>query len=319
MKIYTIVGTRPNFIKIDPELKQTIIHTGQHYDDNMSKVFFKGLKIPKPKYNLGCTEVGEMIDKLRPILRKDKPDLVIVFGDTNSSLAGALSASYEKIPVAHIEAGMRSRTNMPEEINRVVIDHLSKINFCATEEAGTNLFKEGLEDTIHLVGDPMFETFLRFTPIKKTKNNKKYILVTLHRETNANPVFMKKFLAILGKTNEQYIFPAHPRVKKLIKYVPKNVEIIDAVGYKEMLSLESNAKKIITDSGGVQREGAWMNIPVILMRDETEWKNLVKQGSVKLSNLHELTNDIINFKGSIVSAPTKGINKRIREVIFNKI
>ena len=319
MKIYTVVGARPNFIKLDPDLKQTIIHTGQHYDDNMSKVFFKGLKIKKPKYNLGCTEVGEMIDKLRVIFRKDKPDVVLVFGDTNSSLAGALSARYEKIPVIHIEAGMRSYTDMPEEINRVVIDHLAKINFCANEEAGMNLFKEGLEDTIQTVGDPMFESFLRFTPIKKSKDYQKYILVTIHRETNSTPKFLKEFLKILGKTKEKYIFPAHPRIKKLLKNVPENVEVREPVGYKEMLSLESNAKKIITDSGGVQREGAWMNVPVILMREETEWKNLVSQGSVRLSNLDQLENDIINFKGAIVSAPSKNTNKRIREIIFNKL
>ena len=314
MKIITIVGARPNFLKLDPELKQTIIHTGQHYNKNMSDVFLRGFKV---KFNLKCKKVGQMIDKLRPILAKEKPNMVLVFGDTNSSLAGALAASYEKIPVAHIEAGLRSYTDMPEEINRVIIDRISNLKFCPDNNSLLNLIKEGLEGNSFIVGDPLIDTLSKYLPIKKTKGG--YILITIHRESNSNEIFIKDFFKILENTNENYVFPVHPRIKKIVKKVPKNIRIIEPQEYKKMLELESNAKKIITDSGGVQREGSWMNVPVILMRNETEWTDLVKKGSVKLSNLENLKNDIENFKGVISSPPLFGVNKKIREIIFKYI
>lgn len=313
MKIFTIAGTRPNFIKVDPGLKQTIVNTGQHYDRNMSSVFFNGFK---PKYNLKQTTVGGMIDELRKILAKNQPDLVIVFGDTNSSLAGALAAAYEKIPVCHIEAGLRSYTNMPEEINRKIIDRLAKVLICPNDIAEANLKKEGIVNDVYVVGDPLSDALMRYIPIVKSKDYQKYILVTLHRENNANKEFVKKFMDILGGTDYQYIFPAHPRLKNILTTKPKNVKIIEPVDYEEMLKLESNALKIITDSGGVQREGAWFNVPVIVMRNETEWLNLIEQGSIKLSNLNTLKYDIENFKGAVVAAPLPGVNKRIREIIF---
>jgi len=317
-KIFTIVGARPNFIKLDPELKQTIVHTGQHYDKNMSDVFLKGFK---PKYNLNCkgNQVGRMIDKLRPILKREQPDLVLVFGDTHSSLAGALAACYEKIKVVHVEAGLRSYTNMPEEINRKLIDKIADIKLCPTERALLNLVDEHLEDNAHLVGDPMFDALTKRLPIKKTNNYRKYILITLHREANATNDYIKKLFRVLESTDEQYIFPAHPRIKKFVKNVPKNVKIIEPQKYEKMLELESNAKKIITDSGGVQKEGAWMNVPVIVMREETEWVELVNKGSIKLSKLEELKNDIENFKGAIISAPTGAVNKKIREIIYKHV
>lgn len=316
MKIISIVGARPNFLKLDPKLKQIVIHTGQHYDKNMSDIFLKGFKV---RYSLNCKSVGTMIDKLRPILKKENPDLVLIFGDTNSSLAGALASAYEKIKVVHIESGLRSFTNMPEEINRMIIDRLSTLRLCPNNESLLNLIKEGLEDHSYIVGDPLVDTLSRFLPIKKTKDFGKYILVTIHRECNANKDFIENFLDILGQTNEKYIFPVHPRLKKILKKIPKNVKVIEPQGYKKMLELESNAKKIITDSGGVQREGAWMNVPVILMREETEWNDLVKQGSVKLSNLENLKSDIENFKGRVNSSPVFGVNKKIREIIYKYI
>lgn len=317
--IYTIIGARPNILKVDAELPQTLVHTGQHFSDNMSEVFFEELKLEKPKYNLKCKghEVGKMIDKLRVILRQDKPSLVIVFGDTNSSLAGALAARYEKIKVAHIEAGMRSHTDMPEETNRVIIDHIASVNFCANENAMANLSREGLNN-MHLVGDPLVDTMMQFMPIERSKLYREYILVTIHREVNANQEWLQKFLDILGQTEELYIFPAHPRVKKFLK-APKNVKIISPVGYKKMLSLESNAKKIITDSGGVQREGAWMNIPTIVMREETEWVDLLSQGRLTLANLDNLKEKIETFKVPLCGAPMPGINKKIKEILVRYI
>lgn len=320
MKIYTVVGARPNFLKIDPELPQTIIHTGQHFHDNMSAVFFRELGLPKPKYNLKCKgyQVGKMIDKLREILKKDKPDLVVVFGDTNSAVAGALAARYEHIKVAHIEAGMRSGTDMPEETNRIIIDNIATVNMCANSEAVYNLNKNGIVKDYYEVGDPMIDTLYRFLPITATKNKGKYILLTIHREVNATKDFLAKLFKILKDTDEQYIFPAHPRIKKFVK-APKNVRIIKPVGYKEMLSLEANAKKIITDSGGVQREGAWLGIPVIVVREETEWNDLLKRGSLVLGNLDNLKHLIENFRSPVFGAPTKGANKKIREILVKYV
>lgn len=316
MKIYTVVGARPNFLKIDPELPQTIIHTGQHFHDNMSSIFFRELGLPKPKYNLKCkgSQVGKMIDKLREIFKKDKPDLVLVFGDTNSSLAGALAARYEHIKVAHVEAGMRSWTDIPEELNRIIIDNIATVNMCANNEAVYNLNKNGIVSDFYEVGDPMIDTLYRFLPIPNTKNRNKYILLTIHREANATKDYLAKLFKILKDTKEEYIFPAHPRLIKFIK-PPKNVKVIKPVGYKEMLKLESNAKKIITDSGGVQREGAWMNIPVIVMRDETEWKDLLNRGSLTLGNLGNLKHLIETFKPPVFGAPQKGANKKIRGIL----
>ena len=188
MKIFTIVGTRPNFIKIDPSLPQTIVHTGQHYDYRMNQVFFSELEIPKPKFNLNCkgNELGKMIDRLTKLLKKERPSLVIVFGDTHSSLAGALSASYLNIPVVHIEAGLRSYQPMPEEINRVLIDHLAKVKICPNTYAAHNLLREGITKDVYVVGDPSFDSLCRFIPIKRTRNWRKYILLTLHRNFNVD-------------------------------------------------------------------------------------------------------------------------------------
>lgn len=323
MSIITIVGARPNFLKLDPALPQTIIHTGQHYDNEMSDVFFRELKIKKPKYNLGCKghEVGKMLDRLRPVLVQEKPSFVLVFGDTNSSLAGAMAARYEKIPVAHIESGMRSYTEMPEELNRLVIDKISKIKLCVSESAMANLEKEGLFDKhTYLVGDPMLDTLSRFLPIKKTRDAQKYILVTIHREENTTNDFVKEFFNALEGVDNKFIMPVHPRMKKIIKFLkgkmPKNVMTIEPQGYKKMISLIANAKKIITDSGGVQREGAWLGVPVLVMRNETEWIELVQKGLIKLCSLGSLKEDIFNFKGKLVSAPQFGSNERIRKILY---
>ena len=316
MKLFTVVGARPNFIKLDPTLPQTIVHTGQHYDQNMSGKFFEELGLPEPAFNLGCNnEVGKMVDRLRELYRQEKPDLILVYGDTHSSLAGALAGAYEKIPVAHAEAGMRSFTNMPEEINRKLIDHIATVNLCVNEESLVNLQKEGLDG--YLVGDPMFDTLNRYLPIKKTANAGKYILITIHRE-DKDKKWLQEFMKILEKTNEQYIFPRHPRLKGMFK-APKNVKIIPPQPYKKMLSLEANAKKIITDSGGVQKEGSWFNVPVILMRKETEWKDLVSSGKIKLADLTNVAEYIETFKGVMTAPPLAGANKRIKEIIAKYI
>ena len=327
MKIYTIVGARPNFIKVDNELpNQTIIHTGQHYDYKMSQVFFDELNIPRPKYNLNCkgNEIGKMIDKLARIFKKDKPSLVVVFGDTHSSLAGAMAAAYQGIQVAHIEAGLRSfRLDMPEEINRALIDKISKVKFCPNEYSQLNLYKEGIRDDVYVVGDPEFDAFMKFVPIKKSKNNRKYILMTLHRNFNVDiKDNLKLILEAVEESGEQIIFPIHPRTAKNIKdfklKIPKNIKVIQPQTYKQMLSLISNAKRVITDSGGVQREAFWMNVPLVLLRTETEWLDIVGNGSGVLvgTDKGRMVEAIKEFKGHMHAPPLPGANKKIREVLF---
>ena len=325
MKIFTVVGARPNFIKIDPELKQTIVHTGQHYDFAMSKSFFEDLDLPEPAYNLGKTKVGEMIDALIELFQQEKPDFVLVFGDTNSSLAGALAAAYCNIKIAHVEAGLRSgRLDMPEEVNRILIDRISTIKFCPNQDAEFNLQKEGIKENVFVVGDPMLDAFFTLLPIPKDeKRYQKYMLITLHRNFNAdNPAKLREFFDALKESGKQFKFPMHPRTQKSIAQheiaVPANVEILPPQSYPEMIKLISDASKVITDSGGVQREAYWMNVPVIICRDETEWVEIVKSkcGVLVGTDKQKLLDAINNFTCLMHGAPQHGANGRIKKIIY---
>lgn len=326
MKIVTIVGARPNFIKIDPSLPQEIWHTGQHWDYRMSQAFFDELNIPKPKYNLNCKghELGKMLDRLTKLLKKEKPTLVIVFGDTHSSLAGALSACYLNIPVIHIEAGLRSnRNDMPEEINRILIDRIAKVKICPNEYSANNLRMEGIEKDVYVIGDPTFDSLCRFIPIKKQKNYKKYNLLTLHRNFNVdNKENLLIIFAAIQESKEKFIFPIHPRTAKNIKEfkikIPNNVKVVDPQTYKQCLSLISNAKKVFTDSGGVQREAFWMNVPVVILRTETEWIDILSKGGGILTGMNKegILNAIKSFKGKMNAPPEPGVNKKIKEIIY---
>lgn len=325
MKIITVIGARPQFIKaaavsniIRKEHEEILIHTGQHYDENMSKIFFEELNIPKPEYNLSVgsgghgKQTGEMMGKLEAIYEKEKPDLVLVYGDTNSTLAGALVASKMLIPVAHIEAGLRSfNKNMPEEQNRILTDHISKILFTPTETANKNLKNEGINNNVYNVGDVMFDAVLHFKKLAKqkssivselnlTKNN--YILTTIHRAENTNDINrLKNIIEALNESNETVVLPLHPRTKKYIESYGlnfnNNIKVIEPIGYLDMLSLEENGKKIVTDSGGVQKEAFFMNKPCITMRDETEWVETVENGwnVIVGTDKEKILNNIVNF------------------------
>ena len=312
-----IVGARPNFVKVAPlideikkhkGIKPILIHTGQHYDFKMSQIFFQELKIPKPDYNLGvgsgshAWQTAKIMEKLEPVILKEKPDLVIVVGDVNSTLAGALTAVKLHIPVAHIEAGLRSfDMTMPEEINRLLTDHISDFLFCPTKTAVENLKKEGIIKGVYNVGDIMYDTFkssklkAQSSKVLKKLNlrPRTYLLLTLHRPANVdNPENLKKILEAVQESGENVIFPAHPRTKKqlnklnllnqlnkLNKLNKLNQFILVAPqGYLDMLCLEKNAKKILTDSGGVQKEAYWLKVPCITLRKETEWIETVKSG-----------------------------------------
>jgi UDP-N-acetylglucosamine 2-epimerase (non-hydrolysing) len=311
IKILCVVGARPNFIKIAPlfeefkrykTIKPVLVHTGQHYDFEMSKVFFQELKIPKPDYNLEvgsgthAWQTAKIMEKLEPVILKEKPDLVIVVGDVNSTLAGALTAAKLNIPVAHIEAGLRSFDfSMPEEINRVLTDRISTFLFCPTKTAVKNLKKEGIKKGVYNVGDITYDTFLKYIGIAQKKSQilkklnlkpKSYFLLTLHRPSNVdNLENLKNILEAIGESGEKVVFPVHPRTKKqlkkfkhLITYKLTNFRFIDPVGYLDMLCLEKNAKKIITDSGGIQKEAYWVKVPCVTLRNTTEWVETVKAG-----------------------------------------
>jgi len=309
IKILCVVGARPNFIKITPLIKEfkkypkfqpIIVHTGQHYDYKMSGTFFKELNIPKPNYNLGIKaglhgeQTGKTMIEFEKVCLKEKPDLVVVVGDVNSTLAGALVAAKLHIPVAHIEAGLRSfDKTMPEEINRVLTDHLSDILFCPTKTAVKNLKNEGIKKNIYNVGDLMYDVFLKKIKFIQTESKileklnlkpKEYALLTIHRASNVdNPEKLKKILKAVQLSGEKIIFPVHPRTKKQIKKLKllhvcqlTNFQLIEPLGYFDMLMLEKNAKKIITDSGGVQKEAYWLKIPCITLRNRTEWVETTK-------------------------------------------
>lgn len=306
MKIITVVGARPQFIKaaavsnvIRKKYDEILIHTGQHYDKNMSKIFFEELNIPNPDYNLEVgsgnhgSQTGTMLIKLEEIYLKEKPDMVLVYGDTNSTLAGALVASKLLIPVAHVEAGLRSfNMAMPEEQNRILTDHISNKLFAPTEIAVNNLHSEGINKDVYNVGDVMYDAVLYFKKIAKKKSalmnelnlkENQYILATIHRAENTNDISrLKNIIEALNESDVKIILPMHPRTKKYIENyglcIGENISVIDPIGYLDMINLEMHAQKIVTDSGGVQKEAFFMNKPCITMRDQTEWVETVENG-----------------------------------------
>ena len=307
MKVVSVVGARPQFIKCAPvscELRKfaqdVLVHTGQHYDDSMSGVFLE-LAFRNPiiisrsdPVLMGIRLVG-MLKKIEEVLLKEKPDVVLVYGDTNSTLAGALAAAKLHIPVAHVEAGLRSHNRkMPEEINRVMTDHLSSLLLCPTDTAVGNLRKEGVTNGVHLVGDVMYDALLDGVEIAKRTSKiinrlavqpGQYILVTVHRAENTDdPQRLEGIItALIGLADagHRVVFPVHPRTQKHLRLsldLHERVLQIDPVSYLDMLFLESVARVILTDSGGIQKEAYWLRVPCLTLREETEWKETVESG-----------------------------------------
>jgi len=307
LKIVSIVGARPEFIQAAPvsralrqEHHEVLVHTGQHYDDRMSRIFFEDLDLPQPDYNLGVgsgphgRQTGEMMARLEEVLFREQPDLVIVRGDTNSTLAGALAAAKLHIPLAHIEAGERSfNKRMPEEINRLVADRLADLHFCITRRAVQHLDREGITEGVFFVGDVMLDAVRIYLPRALERaptlleqfglSPGGYLLVTVHRAGNTDsPHRLAGILAGLNAIPEPILFPVHPRTRQAIhRYSLQSadhVRLIEPVGYLDMLALEAHARMILTDSGGVQREAYFLGIPCLTLREETELMETVEVG-----------------------------------------
>lgn len=310
MKFVSVVGARPEFIQATPVSRalrknhqEILVHTGQHYDYKMSQTFFDELGIPAPDYNLEvgsgshAGQTAEILVRFEELLIKEKPDCVIVRGDTNSTLAGALAASKLHFPTVHIEAGERSfDRRMPEEINRLVADKLSSAFFCVSQTAVKQLANEGITKDVYWVGDVMLDANLANRPLARQKSTvlstlgfapASYGLVTVHRAANTDdPERLANIVKALSQVGETIIFPVHPRTRgalqKLDVQFDDNVRLIEPVGYFDMMVLEENARIIATDSGGVQREAYFMRKPCITLRDETEWTETVEVGWNKL-------------------------------------
>jgi UDP-GlcNAc3NAcA epimerase len=317
INILTIIGARPQFIKAavlsrmirseewKPRFHEIILHTGQHYDENMSEIFFRDMQIPRPDIQLhvgGTTHgamTGQMLTEIEAALLNVKPDMVLVYGDTNSTLAGALAASKLHIPVIHVEAGLRSNNmRMPEEQNRILTDHLATWQFCPTETAVKNLSREGITKGVHQVGDIMYDATLhyqkvlineekrglnRFKDLNLKKIPKQFLLATIHRAENTDD--FKRLAHIVEALSEapyDIILPLHPRTRKKLTEssieLGENIQSIEPIGYLDMLALELRAEAIITDSGGVQKEAYFLKKPCITLRNETEWIETLEHG-----------------------------------------
>jgi len=320
MKIATIIGARPQFIKaatisrciaehngnsLFPCIEEIIVHTGQHYDDGMSAIFFRELEIPEPKYNLNIgsgshgRQTGQMLAAIEEVLIIEKPDWVLIYGDTNSTLAGALAAAKLRLPIAHVEAGLRSFNRlMPEEINRIVADQLSHLLLCPSQVAVDNLIEEGITKGVHITGDVMADA-LQFAATKASINSEilarlglkpqKYLLATVHRAENTDdPNRLGNIMTALSKLaeSETVVIPMHPRTRKILEVrcpsllAPQtsSLMVIDPVGYFEIIALEKTARIVLTDSGGIQKEAYWLQVPCVTLRDETEWIETIDTG-----------------------------------------
>ena len=313
-RIITVVGARPQFIKAAAvsravsafnesrsgrRIDERIVHTGQHYDKDMSDVFFDELQIPRPSVNLEVgsgphgQQTGAMLERLERMLLEDTPDWVLIYGDTNSTLAGALAAVKLHIPVAHVEAGLRSfNRRMPEEINRVVADCLSSLLFCPTDTAVANLAQEGITEGVHQVGDVMYDSVLHNLKLAVESSDamrrlgleaKGFYLATIHRAENTDdPGRLGGILEAFEKIETPIILPLHPRTRKTLgahlERLGGKIRVIDPVSYLDMLVLEQNTRMVLTDSGGMQKEAYWSSVPCVTLRDETEWVELVEAG-----------------------------------------
>lgn len=311
MKIVTVIGARPQFIKAWPVtmalqqagIEEVVVHTGQHYDYQMSEVFFQELEIPKPNVNLEVgsgphgRQTGLMMERIESVLLQEKPDWLLVYGDTNSTLAAALAAAKLHVPIAHVEAGLRSfNRKMPEELNRILTDHVSTLLFCPTESSVQNLDREGITAGVHEVGDVMLDALVTARERSRTRSDvlnrlslkaKSYAVATIHRAENTDSEEqLRNLFTAFADLDVPVVLPIHPRTRNVLESqlpdvlasAKRNLQIIDPLGYLDMVCLTGNARVVLTDSGGLQKEAFWLGVPCITLRTETEWVETVKAG-----------------------------------------
>ena len=312
MKVLTVIGTRPNFVKAyllshqlrNRKHKEILVHTGQHFDFEMSKIFFKDLNIPTPKYNLNLRgeAINQMLESIILIIKKEKPDLIMIYGDTNSSLAGAVAGHFCQIPVAHVEAGVRTYDlEMIEEKNRIIIDHFSSLLFCPTKNALNSLKKEGYDNKAYFSGDVMYDAVLDSKSKLQSQEilkryqleTKKYYVLTLHRQNSVdNKQSLMEILSAI-KSKMPIVFPIHPRTRKnltkfgLLDKYQQTIKIIPPLGYLDMLSLVNDSKIVITDSGGLQKEAFFLNVPCVVLLDKPGWIEIVRTGWNQVTGINQ--------------------------------
>ncbi len=299
MKTLSIVGNRPQFVKSAPlslalraaGIEEVVVHTGQHWDDALSAVFFEELRLAPPRHRLDLrtADVGAMRDALEPVVAAERPDVALVYGDTNSTLAGALAAAAESVPVAHVEAGLRSGDlSMPEEHNRIEVDKLSSILFAPDERSRAVLEREEADGDVYVVGDVMADAARLFAPIARQRvrverEPRSYVVATVHRQANVVQPRLRRIVAGLGRLPYPVVFPAHPRTRAAIERdglrLGRNVELREPVGYLELTALVAQAHAVVTDSGGLQKEAYWLGVPCVTLRPSTEWVDTVEAGA----------------------------------------
>jgi UDP-N-acetylglucosamine 2-epimerase len=298
MKVFSVIGNRPQFVKAAPTsvalrergIDEVVLHTGQHYDPELSQVFFEELELDEPRYalDLRTADTAEMQSAIAPALADERPDWVLVYGDTNSTLAGALAALDADLPVAHVEAGLRSGDlSMPEERNRIEVDRHAALLFCPDERSREQLASEGVPGVAEVVGDVMADATRLFGPIAQrrahvTVPEKPYAVLTIHREANTEPERLRRLLEALAGSTVPLVFPVHPRTRRVLDEnripLPPEIHATNPVGYLEMLALVSGAHAVVTDSGGLQKEAYWLRVPCITIRPSTEWVDTVLAG-----------------------------------------
>jgi len=336
MLVVTVVGNRPQFVKSAPlslafrsaGIDEVVVHTGQHWDPEMSQVFFDELGLPEPRYRLDLrtADIHAMTEPIRDAIERERPDWVVVLGDTNSTVAGAHAAG-EEFSLAHVEAGLRSfDPSMPEERNRIEVDRLSALLFCPDERSARQLESEVVHGRREIVGDVMADATRLFEPIARRRERARegaYCVLTIHREANVEPERLRRIVAAVNGTGRAFVFPAHPRTRRVLEEAgiapAGNVEVVEPLGYLEMLALVAGAEAVVTDSGGLQKEAYWLHVPCVTLRPTTEWVDTVEAGANRLAEPESLAAALAGARFPGAAPPLYGdghASERIAQALY---